>query len=389
MPQNNFLRFWKLKKMLHILFLPSWYPNHKNDLDGNFIQNHAKAVAIKHKVSVLFITSIQKPSQTFTFETKEKGNLTEYYGYYKSTSFFLLKIYRWLKCFYSLFNKIKPFDGIHVHVFKKMGILGILFAFFTNKKIILTEQYSGVHQLKSKSIIYRKWHSFWYKKYDAILPVSNSLKVVFEEIGISQHKLNVVYNVVDTSIFKPNKNRAENTKFEFLHISNFAKIKNVEGILIAFKKLLEDDPNCNLTILGDGNLQDVVNHANGLKIPQENIHFVGKIMPDFLAVYYQNADTFILNSHKETFGVVLAESLCCGCPVITTKNGGYSDEMTTEEGFVIPPNDSEALLEAMKKMIATKNQWHRDEIAQNAVSKFGETAISEQLNTIYLKIFNS
>lgn len=375
--------------MLHILFLPSWYPNHKNDLDGNFIQNHAKAVAIKHKVSVLFITSIQKPSQTFTFETKEKGNLTEYYGYYKSTSFFLLKIYRWLKCFYFLFKKIKPFDGIHVHVFKKMGILGILFAFLTNKKIILTEQYSGVHQLKSKSIIYRKWHSFWYKKYDAILPVSNSLKIVFEEIDISQHKLNVVYNVVDTSIFKPNKNRAENTKFEFLHISNFAKIKNVEGILIAFKKLLEEDPNCNLTILGDGNLQDVINQANGLKIPQENIHFVGKIMPDFLAVFYQNADTFILNSHKETFGVVLAESLCCGCPVITTKNGGYSDEMMTEEGFVIPPNDSEALFKAMKKMIATKNQWHRDEIAQNAVSKFGETAISEQLNTIYLKKFNS
>jgi hypothetical protein len=43
----------------------------------------------------------------------------------------------------------------------------------------------------------------------------------------------------------------------------------------------------------------------------------------------------------------------------------------------------------MKKMIVTKNQWHRDEIAQNAVSKFGEIAISVQLNTIYQKIFNS
>ena len=375
--------------MLHILFLPSWYPNHKNDLDGNFIQNHAKAVATKHKVSVLFITSIQNLSQTYTFETKEKGNFTEYYGYYKSTSFFLLKTYRWLKCFYFLFKKIKPFDGIHVHVFKKMGILGILLGYFCNKKIILSEHNSGLHKLIKESVLQKKWHSFWYKKYDAILPVSFALKDVFEEIGISQHKLNVVYNVVDTSIFKPNKNRAENTKFEFLHISNFAKIKNVEGILIAFKKLLEDDPNCNLTILGDGNLQDAVNQANGLKIPQENIHFVGKIMPDFLAVYYQNADIFILNSHKETFGVVLAESLCCGCPVITTKNGGYSDEMTPKEGFVIPPNDSEALLKAMKKMIVTKNQWHRDEIAQNAVSKFRETAISGQLDTIYQKIFNS
>lgn len=375
--------------MLHILFLPSWYPNHKNDLDGNFIQNHAKAVATKHKVSVLFITSFQNLPQSYLFETKEKGNLTEYYGYYKNTSFLLLKIYRWITCFYFLYNKIKPFDGIHVHVYKKMGIVGVFLGYFCNKKIILSEHSSELHLLKSKSIIYRKWNSFWYKKYDAILPVSNSLKVVFKEIGISQDKLNVVYNVVDTSVFKPNENRAVNTNFQFLHISNFAKIKNVKGILIAFKKLLEDDPNCYLTILGDGNLQDIINQANQLSIPQENIDFVGKIMPDFLVNYYQTADTFILNSHNETFGVVLAESLCCGCPVITTKNGGYSDEMTSEEGLVIPPDNSEALFEAMKKMIASKNQWPRDEIAQNAVSKFGEAAISEKLDTIYQKIFNS
>jgi glycosyltransferase involved in cell wall biosynthesis len=140
--------------------------------------------------------------------------------------------------------------------------------------------------------------------------------------------------------------------------------------------------------LGDGNLQDVINQANSLKIPQENIHFVGKIMPDFLADYYQNADTFILNSHKETFGVVLAESLCCGCPIITTKNGGYSNEMSPDEGIVIPPNDSKALFEAMKKMIATKNHWNREKIAMEAHSKFGQAAIAAELDTIYQKIFN-
>jgi glycosyltransferase involved in cell wall biosynthesis len=375
--------------MLHILFLPSWYPNHKNDLDGNFIQNHARAAAIHHNVSVLFVTSIPDLNENFKIEKKKSSNLTELYVYYKDSSFIIIKLYRILKSYYLGLKNIASFDLIHSHVFEKIGIFSILIAFLLNKKIILSEHNSNLYKLDTQRNQIKTWYAFWYKKYDAILPVSNSLKTCFMELGIPQNKLNVIYNVVDTSFFKYEVNRLENKKFEFLHISNFARIKNIEGILIAFKKLLEDDPSCNLTILGDGNLQDVINQANSLKIPQENIHFVGKIMPDFLAVYYQNADTFILNSHKETFGVVLAESLCCGCPVITTKNGGYSDEMTTEEGFVIPPNDSEALLKAMKKMIATKNQWHRDEIAQNAVSKFGETAISGQLDTIYQKIFNS
>ena len=374
--------------MLHILFLPSWYPNHKNDLDGNFIQNHAKAAAIHHNVSVLFVTSIPDLNENFKIEKKNSTNLTELYVYYKDSSFIIIKLYRILKSYYLGLKNIASFDLIHSHVFEKIGIFSILIAFLLNKKIILSEHNSNLYKLDTQRNQIKTWHAFWYKKYDAILTVSNSLKTCFIELGIPQNKLKVIYNVVDTSFFKYEAHRLENTKFEFLHISNFAKIKNIEGILIAFKKLLEDDPNCNLTILGDGNLQDVINQANSLKIAQENIHFVGKIMPDFLADYYQNADTFILNSYKETFGVVLAESLCCGCPIITTKNGGYSNEMSPDEGIVIPPDDSKALFEAMKKMISTKNQWHREKIAMEAHSKFGQAAIAAQLDTIYQKIFN-
>jgi glycosyltransferase involved in cell wall biosynthesis len=374
--------------MLHILFLPSWYPNHKNDLDGNFIQNHARAAAIHHNVSVLFVTSIPDLNENFKIEKINSTNLTELYVYYKDSSFIIIKLYRILKSYYLGLKNIASFDLIHSHVFEKIGIFSILIAFLLNKKIILSEHNSNLYKLDTQRNQIKTWYAFWYKKYDAILPVSNSLKTCFIELGIPQNKLNVIYNVVDASFFKYEANQRENTKFEFLHISNFAKIKNIEGILIAFKKLLEDDPSCNLTILGDGNLQDVINQANSLKIPQENIHFVGKIMPDFLADYYQNADTFILNSHKETFGVVLAESLCCGCPIITTKNGGYSNEMKPDEGIVIPPDDSKALFEAMKIMIATKNHWNREKIAIEAHSKFGQAAIAAQLDTIYQKIFN-
>jgi hypothetical protein len=115
--------------MLHILFLPSWYPNHKNDLDGNFIQNHARAAAIHHNVSVLFVTSILDLNENFKIEKINSPNLTELYVYYNDSSFIIIKLYRILKSYYLGLKNIASFDLIHSHVFEKIGIFSILIAF--------------------------------------------------------------------------------------------------------------------------------------------------------------------------------------------------------------------------------------------------------------------
>jgi len=46
-----------LKKKLHILFLSSWYPSHVSPSNGDFIQRHAEAIATKHNVTVIYVTT--------------------------------------------------------------------------------------------------------------------------------------------------------------------------------------------------------------------------------------------------------------------------------------------------------------------------------------------
>ena len=65
------------QKPLHILFLASWYPSTANATLGNFIQRHAEAVALTHKVTV--VGAFEAPHPTVEIHTE--GNLTEVRAY--------------------------------------------------------------------------------------------------------------------------------------------------------------------------------------------------------------------------------------------------------------------------------------------------------------------
>ncbi|MCK5637765.1 MAG: hypothetical protein KAH67_03580, partial [Flavobacteriaceae bacterium] len=59
------------KKKLHILFLNSWYPSKVLPNNGDFIQRHAEAVALKHRVTAIHVIT----DQNITKNTIEDSNL--------------------------------------------------------------------------------------------------------------------------------------------------------------------------------------------------------------------------------------------------------------------------------------------------------------------------
>ena len=73
-----------MTKKLHILFLCSWFPSKEFPTNGDFIQRHAKAISLKHSVSVLHIVSSKQNAKT-TIEKSVEKNVTTYIGYVKHT----------------------------------------------------------------------------------------------------------------------------------------------------------------------------------------------------------------------------------------------------------------------------------------------------------------
>jgi len=94
--------------------------------------------------------------------------------------------------------------------------------------------------------------------------------------------------------------------------------KGLKALLEAWTKL--DADNWKLNLVGpdeDGHLQEVLAHAKKLGI-ENKVVYRGVVEGEEKAKLLLNADLFILPSFSENFGVVVAEALAYGVPVIST-----------------------------------------------------------------------
>ena len=95
-----------------------------------------------------------------------------------------------------------------------------------------------------------------------------------------------------------------------------------------------------LVVVGDGPLRDRVPGALGF-VPHEE-----------LAPYYDRAAVVAVPSRREGFGVVCAEAMAYGRPVVASAVGGLRDLVVHEEtGLLVPPRDVPALRAALQRLL--------------------------------------
>jgi phosphoheptose isomerase len=143
-----------------------------------------------------------------------------------------------------------------------------------------------------------------------------------------------------------------------LHLGRMVPRKGVDNVIRGFARLVhrhgiparlvvvggetdEPDPERTPEI---GRLQEIA----AAEEVAGSVTFAGRRGRDALKLYYSAADVFVTTPWYEPFGITAVEAMACGTPVIGSNVGGIKFTVRDgETGYLVPPNDPEALAERL------------------------------------------
>ncbi len=228
---------------------------------------------------------------------------------------------------------------------------------------------AGLRALASKRDIglettrLQKRASRWVNR-NAHIITANSQAVarhILEEGGAGGDKIKVIYNgIPDTCFNVPDRwtAAASLAKHDTWRpdrptvgiVANLKPVENHAGFLKAASRLLEDVPDAQFLIVGDGPLRaDLEAEAKSLGICDRTTFFGEAADPrPLLAVM----DVFVLCSLHEGFPNALLEAMAAGKAVLATENGGAAEVVRHgRNGFLIDPRDTDSMAGAAARLL--------------------------------------
>lgn len=91
----------------------------------------------------------------------------------------------------------------------------------------------------------------------------------------------------------------------------------------------------------------------------ERIHLAGVVVPATLERYYDSADLFVMPSLFEGYGMVLAEAMARGLPIVCTTGGAAAETVPDGAALKVAPGDAAALTEALRTGLTNKKLRRR------------------------------
>lgn len=384
---------------MKVLWLCSWYPNSADPFDGDFIERHAKALALYQQIDVIHvvqnkhflkgITSIKKEVRTST-----NLHASIYFLPLPDTGFEFFNVYVFNKCYQAFYKQLieeyiaangKP-DLVHVHVPVKAGLTAALLQKKYNIPFVVTEHSSAYFEHIPENYFSRNRYFRFVTKQTfsnavAVSTVSNwLLKRLQFLFPVKQTKL--IRNVVDTGLFYPCNNAHQ--RLRFIHVSMMHPLKNVNGILQALALLKEKRTDWEIWFAGPAsNENKALAEALGLA---EYVQWKGALPYAEVAAAMRAADALVHFSNYENLPCVVNEALCCGLPVISSNVGGIAEVVNAMNGVLVTAGNINELAAALAEFLQHKNSYNKNKIAAEAATLFNEKEIGKQLSNWYAEL---
>ncbi len=375
------------------MFISSWYPTRFLPFNGDFIQRHARAVALYCKVTVIHIASVEQNKKIFIEDIENNGvreirvfhrKIKSHFGIIKTFKNFFIK----LQSFKKAFDIIEKPDIVHLNVLFPAGI----FALYLKRKYkipyIATEHWSKF--LPESDINFTKIELFLIKQIvrnaEFICPVSENLKRAMLSMNL-QGNYQIVPNVVDTKVFFPGKKITKPDKFSIVHISGMNdRVKNITGMLNAIKKAYSLSPNFKITFVGTNNFEYYKQYADNIGIPKDIINFIGEVSYADVAEIMRKHHVLLMFSNYENAPCVISEAFVSGLAVISSAVGGIPEMIDATNGYLVQKQNEDELAQKIIEMIDNYSKFNTELIAKDAQQKYSYEIVGEKYLNLYERV---
>lgn len=382
---------------MNILIIPSFIFTKQDRTLGSFI--FEQAIALKNAGNNVFILycdtySIKDIHKWIHYEESvhEEINGISIYrekklcplkhksGFYGCRESFTKSITK----LYQEFLSDKKIDIIHAHCCAWAGYAAMKLSAATGIPYIITE-HSTMYELNAELIKgeYEKAISDAFAGAKEVICVSQALKKL---ISPYRNDSVVVGNIVDCDLFRYHQQTGHSSDLVFLTVCYMKhegqlKKKGIDLLINAFARI--DDPNIRLNLGGGGQGEAIAREWVWQKKLENKVRFLGPLSRKEVSSRMKECDCFILPSRYETFGVVYAEAMACGKPVIATKTGGPDSFVDESNGLLIEADNEDAIVAAIEYMIHHVKEYKSEVIRHGIEDKFSMPAIAKQLINIY------
>ncbi|HZW39616.1 MAG TPA: glycosyltransferase family 4 protein [Ignavibacteriaceae bacterium] len=267
-------------------------------------------------------------------------------------------------------NKIDLFDikVIHAHKLTFEGYIAYKIAKENNIPLFVTLRQTDFTVLKYRPDIVSRYKEIISssEKLFVLLPIMKiKLKRFFGETFYNKHikdKLIFLPNIIERP-FKDTKNVYD--KYSFLTIARMdkrsVKRKNLKRLIEAFSLL--GSKKYKLRIIGSGDYLYKVKEWCQKYNVNDRIELIGNVDNEHIDQYYSTSLAFLMPSISESFGMVYAESLINGTPILYSKKVLGFDGVFEKVGAGANPFDTLSIKQSIEDLI-TNNEFYRKTISE-------------------------
>ena len=272
-------------------------------------------------------------------------------------------------------------------------------AHITVQSQILEEEYKQLGLVSSEvhpEIVARELRE--YQLADRIAVPSLFAKRTFLQQGFKETQL--IHNPLGTSLETFSPGVKEDNVFRVVYAGSLGVRKGIHYLVRAF--IEANLPNSELVLLGKA-MPETPHLLTGA---DERVKCPGHVCESELARYYRTSSVFVMPSLEDGFGMVLAQAIACGLPIISSSNTGAEDLLRMQSkdpiyldnqieeyhsGYIVPPRNQSAIA-AILQLLATNPQILKQK--QEAALNFwpealGWLAYGQRSMTAYKELLNT